>query len=143
MPINRRRVSEDVMSRVSDAIRVLSNDDSLPRTKRQLELISGLSHDAVARAFRQDFSEPDTTHQLNASFDDLVGPLGSRRRSPQEQERNKDKQEIVALKQQIKELNKQLDRYAMALFAQHLMREDDSKTSANTVPLRRRKRRND
>jgi hypothetical protein len=143
MPINRKRVSEEVMDRVSAAIRVLAKDDSLPRTKRQLELISGLSHDAVARAFRQDAAEPDTIHQINASFDDLVAPLGGGRRSPFEQERHNDKQEIVVLKQQIKELNKQLDRYAMALFAQHLMREEGSQTPTNTVPLRGRKMRND
>lgn len=49
-----KQVSESVMERVSVAIDALKIDDTLPRTKRELERLSGLSHATVARAFVQD-----------------------------------------------------------------------------------------
>ena len=50
-------VSVSVMERISTAIDALKIDDTLPRTKRELERLSGLSHATVARAFIQDTRE--------------------------------------------------------------------------------------
>ena len=82
MPAKRKRVSDEVMTRVSTAIDALAADQNAPRTKRQIELLSGLGHDAVARAFRQDAAEPDNQYRLNARLNELIAPLGTGRRSP-------------------------------------------------------------
>lgn len=139
MPANRKRVSEDVMTRVSDAIHTLSSDDGAPRTKRQIELLSGLGHDAVARAFRQDATEPDNPHRLNEKFNHLTGSVGGGRRSPAAEEKFQDRQKIAELKQQNSELNRQLDRYAMTLFAYYL--EDNPGTETDVAVSIRRHRR--
>ncbi|MGG5171251.1 hypothetical protein ACQR35_03595 [Pseudarthrobacter sp. J1738] len=139
MPAKRKRVSDDVLTRVSDAIKVLSVDQNAPRTKRQIEILSGLGHDAVARAFRQDATEPDNPYRLNEKFNHLIGALGSGRRSPAGEEKHQDKQKIAELKQQVSELNRQLDRYAMTLFAYYL--EDNPRTETNgAVSIRRHRR---
>ena len=49
-----KKVSDHVFERVSLALDRLAADPTLRRTKRELERLSGLSHDAVARAFRQE-----------------------------------------------------------------------------------------
>ncbi|MCW2132711.1 hypothetical protein B0G38_001876 [Arthrobacter sp. VKM Ac-2550] len=139
MPAKRKRVSDDVMTRVSGAIEVLSTDRNAPRTKRQIEILSGLGHDAVARAFRQDAHEPDNPYRLNEKFNQLIAPLGTGRRSPAAEEKHQDKQRIAELKQQVGELNRQLDRYAMTLFA-HYLADNPSTESDGAVPMRRQKR---
>lgn len=136
MPANRKRVSDDVMTRVSNAIDMLSSDDRAPRTKRQIEHLSGLGHDAVARAFRQDAAEPETPFRLNQRFSDLITPLSTGRRSPADEEKYHDKQKIAELKQQVAELNRQLDRYAMTLFALHLA-DNPSTETGEAIPIRR------
>ncbi|MEF9468516.1 hypothetical protein M5F49_14595 [Mycobacteroides abscessus] len=50
----RKRVSDAVMQAIADAITTIENSADMPRTKRQIEAITGRSHDAVARAFVQD-----------------------------------------------------------------------------------------
>jgi hypothetical protein len=138
MPAKRKRVSDDVMTRVSIAIDTLAADNEAPRTKRQIENLSGLGHDAVARAFRQDAAEPDTSYRLNEKFNQLIAPLGTGRRSPAAEERFLEKQTIAELKQQVRELNRQLDRYAMTLFALYLA--ENPATEAGAVPIRRHRR---
>lgn len=139
MPANRKRVSDDVMTRVSNAIDMLSSDDRAPRTKRQIELLSGLGHDAVARAFRQDAAEPNTPFRLNQRFNHLIAPLSTGRRSPADEEKYHDKQKIAELKQKVSELNWQLDRYAMTLFALHLA-DNPSTETGEAIPIRRHSR---
>lgn len=136
MPAKRKRVSDDVLTRVSNAIGMLSVDQDAPRTKRQIEILSGLGHDAVARAFRQDALEPDNQYRLNEQFNHLIGPLGTGRRSPAGEEKHQDKQKIAELKQQVTELNRQLDRYAMTLFAIHLTDNPSTETGV-AIPIRR------
>ena len=48
------------MTRVSDAIQMLTADQNAPRTKRQIEILSGLGHDAVARAAGEPVQIPST-----------------------------------------------------------------------------------
>ncbi|TDK23514.1 hypothetical protein E2F48_16115 [Arthrobacter crusticola] len=136
MPASRKRVSDDVMTRVSKAIDALAADQSAPRTKRQIEILSGLGHDAVARAFRQDAAESDNPHRLNEKLNRLIAPLGTSRRSPAAEEKYQDKQKIVELKQQVSELNRQLDRYAMTLFAVYLA-DNPSAEASRAVSIRR------
>jgi hypothetical protein len=142
MPANRKRVSDEVMARVSAAIDALAADASAPRTKRQVEHLSGLSHDAVARAFRQDATEADNPYRLNEKMDQLLAPSGSGRRSPLAEEQHQDKQKIAELKQHVSDLNRQLDRYAMTLFAYHLA-ENATAATGDVVPIRRHKRQRD
>lgn len=142
MPAKRKRVSDEVMGRVSNAIDSLAADQNAPRTKRQVELLSGLSHDAVARAFRQDAAEPDNQYRLSEKLDQLIAPLGTGRRSPVAEEKHQDKQKIAELKQQVGELNRQLDRYAMTLFAHHLAGNPAAETS-DVVSIRRHRRQRD
>lgn len=130
MPAMRKRVSDDVMSRVSNAIDAISVDPEAPRTKRQIEVLSGLGHDAVARAFRQDATESDNPYRLTERFSQLIAPFQAGRRSPAAQEKYQDKQKIAELKQQVGELNRQLDRYAMSLFAVHLEEQPNVETDS-------------
>lgn len=142
MPAKRKRVSDEVMTRVSTAIDALAADQNAPRTKRQIELLSGLGHDAVARAFRQDAAEPDNQYRLNARLNELIAPLGTGRRSPVAEEQHQDKQKIAELKQQVRELNEHLDRYAMTLFAHHLADNPAAETS-DVVSIRRYRKQRD
>lgn len=120
MTVQRKRVSEAVMARVSAAIDSIAADEAAPRTKRQIEHVSRLGHDAVARAFRQDADDQGHPHHLNERLNALITPGGSGRRSPADEQRREDKQKIVELNQQVRDLNRQLDRYAMCLLAQLL-----------------------
>jgi hypothetical protein len=140
MPVQRKRVSDEVMARVASAIVALAADENAPRTKRQIEHISGLSHDVVARAFRQDADEPDNQYRLNERLSELVAPLSSARRSPIAEEQHQDKQKIAELKQQVSELNKELDRYAMTLFAFHLASQPEDTPTGDVIPIRRDRR---
>lgn len=142
MPSQRKQVTDEVMTRVAHALDALASDDAAPRTKRQLEMLSGLSHDAVARAFRQDANEVDSRFRLNEKMNRLTEPLSSARRSPVAEEQYQDKQKIAELKHQVRELNHQLDRYAMSLFAHHIANTAASPaatSSSDVVPIGRRK----
>jgi hypothetical protein len=133
----RKPVSEEVMIRVSEAINRLEADQNAPRTKRQLEVISGLGHDAVARAFRQDASQSAGSHQLTARWAELTDRPGGYR-SPAAHAEHQARQHIAELQQTVRELNTQLDRYAMALFAGHLeqVAHDDQ---GEVIEIRRRR----
>lgn len=70
----RKRVSDAVMQAVADALVTIENDADAPRTKRQIEAITGKSHDAVARAFAQDRHE-NSPYRLNERFKRLTTNL--------------------------------------------------------------------
>lgn len=118
----RKRVTDEVMTAIADAITAIGNDDDAPRTKRQIEAISGKSHDAVARAFAQDRNEGGNPFRLNERFNELTANL-TRGHSLNEAAVRQDRQTIAELRQKNRDLDTQLDRFATALFAQHLDRE--------------------
>ena len=118
----RKRVSDAVMQAVADALVAIENDADAPRTKRQVEAISGKSHDAVARAFAQDRAE-NSPYRLNEGFERLTADL-TRGDSLNEAAVRADRQTIAELRQKNRDLHNQLDRFATALFAQHLDSQD-------------------
>jgi len=114
----RKRVTDEVMQRISDALDRVSDDSTARRTKRELERITGLSHDAVARAFRRDVD--DNSHwNLTARLASLSDPQAGHR-SPQEQHIHELGQKLSQKNAQIAELEASLDRYAVAVLAHHL-----------------------
>jgi predicted nucleic acid-binding Zn-ribbon protein len=114
----RKRVTDTVMQAVADAITAIANDPDVPRTKRQIEAITGRSHDAVARAFAQDRAE-NSAYKLNDRFNDLTANL-TRGDSLYDAAVRSDRQTIAELRQQNRELHQRLDRFATALFARHV-----------------------
>lgn len=112
------RVTDDVMRRVADAITVISHNPETPRTKRAIEAASGLSHDAVARAFRQDRAE-GSPFELNTRFERLVAEHGSRR-APTKQREHEAKDALREAKQRISELEDALSAHAQVIVAQQL-----------------------
>ena len=118
----RKRVTDEVMTAIADAITAMAGDADAPRTKRQIEALSGKSHDAVARAFAQDRNEGGTPFRLNERFNDLTANL-TRGDSLNEATVRQDRQTIAELRQKNRDLHAQLDRFATALFAQHLDRQ--------------------
>ena len=114
----RKRVSDTVMQQVADALVAIENDPDAPRTKRQVEEITGRSHDAVARAFAQDKTE-NSPYRLNERFARLTANL-TRGDSLNEAAVRADRQTIAELRQKNRDLENQLDRFATALFARSL-----------------------
>lgn len=114
----RKRVSDSVMQAIADAITTIENSADMPRTKRQIEAITGRSHDAVARAFVQDRTENSSYH-LNSRFEQLTANL-TRGDSLNTAAVRNDRQTIAELRQKNRDLHNQLDCFATALFAQYL-----------------------
>lgn len=106
------------MQAIADAITTIEENAHMPRTKRQIEAITGRSHDAVARAFVQDRIE-NSPYRLSSRFDQLTASV-IRGDSLNSAAVRKDRQTIAELRQQNRELHEQLDRFATALFARHL-----------------------
>ncbi len=131
-----RRVSAVVLEKISEAIDAMASDPSAPRTKRHLEQHAGLSHDVVARAFRQDASEPDNPYRISEKFAAAVGPSRGGRRSASQQAEH---EELDELKDRVTDLDRQLDRFATTALAYYLdaQRPDLQQT---VVPLRSRRR---
>lgn len=138
-----KRTSKATFQRIVDALVEMERDDDAPRTKREIERRSGLAHDAVARAFRQDADE-DNEFAINSKFNELTKELIVARVSP-----DRDKQIAIArenseLKDRVRHLHAQLDQHAMALFAYHLRDSHASQPSGDTrtdvVPIRGRQR---
>lgn len=126
-----RPVTEAVLDRISVAIDQLAVSEDLPRTKRSLEHLAGLSHDVVARAFRQD-RDGTTAQRLNERFDALTaGKTG--RRSPAAQELHDLRDGYRERGKRIAELESELAALAHVVLAQHLGADTDS----NITPLRR------
>jgi hypothetical protein len=114
----RKRVTDTVMQAVADALVTIENDPDAPRTKRQIEAITGKSHDAVARAFAQDKAE-QSPYRLNERFARLTAKL-TRGDSLNDAAVRADRQTIAELRQKNRDLENQLDRFATALFARPL-----------------------
>ena len=120
-------VSEEVMERISDAIDALRRDESLARTKRELERLSGLSHATVARAFVQDVANAanglaSNKWHLLERFNAVS--LGTGRRTVQGA-RNLDlKAQLSQKNAEIAELRQVVEQYAQALYALQLAKSE-------------------
>lgn len=133
--MRRKRVSDDVMSKIVRAIEEIAADDHAPRTKREIEHRSGLSHDAVARAFRQDSEEANAwaiSEKLAALTDQGAG-----RRSPAQRQKLTLEETIRDLRQRLADSELQQHRYAMALYAFHLVGDHSDSFASQVVPLGR------
>lgn len=124
------------MARIRTAIRTLDDDPSVPRTKRELQRRTGLSHDLVARAFRQDDEDPDRW-QLRQHFEALsAGPV--RRRTPEQATVDKLKGQLETRNAENALLRQQLNGAASMIVALELQLGafgDDT-----VVPIARRRR---
>lgn len=144
----RKRTSDETFKRIVEAIEKMAADDESPRTKREIERLTGYGHDAVARAFRQDANE-DNQFGITAKFTALTAELTASRVSPDRDKQIAIQRENRELKDQVRHLNQMLDAHAMSLFAVHL-RDTHAATSgaptdtdAAVVPIRRRRRDDD
>ncbi|KAA0108880.1 hypothetical protein [Mycolicibacterium sp. P1-5] len=135
----RKRVSDAVMQAIADAITTIENSPDMPRTKRQIEALTGRSHDAVARAFVQDRTE-NSPYRLSSRFARLTANL-TRGDSLNEAAVRNDRQTIAELRQQNRDLHDQLDRFATALFARHLDSEIERPEIELVTRIRRGQRR--
>ncbi|MDZ4236024.1 MAG: hypothetical protein U1C73_20200 [Dietzia sp.] len=134
----RKRVSDAVMQAIADAITTIENSADMPRTKRQIEAITGRSHDAVARAFVHDRTE-NSCYRLNSRFEGLTANL-TRGDSLNDAALRNDRQTIAELRQKNRDLQGQLDRFATALFARHLDTETESTELELVTRIRRGQR---
>lgn len=130
-----RPVTEDVLVRVSAALDAIAQDPELPRTKRSVERVSGLSHDAVARAFRQD-RELGTPQRLNARFAELTDGGGDRR-SPIRQELAELRERHRERGRRIRELEADVAALAQIVLATELS--SSIEEPFTVVPLRHRR----
>lgn len=131
-----KRVSDAVMQAIADAITTVENSPDMPRTKRQIEAITGRSHDAVARAFVQDRTE-NSSYGLNNRFEQLTANL-TRGDSLNAAAVRSDRQAIAELRQKNRDLQDQLDRFATALFARHLDTEMERPEIQRVTRIRRK-----
>lgn len=105
-------VSDDTLRRIHGALDEIARDPSTRRTKREVERISGLSHDTVARAFRQD---SEGRHGIVARHEILTGPRADRRSDHERELADRD-QKIRDQERRLRELHATLDRYATTIF---------------------------
>ena len=113
-----KRVGDDVLQRIAIALDTMADDPNAPKTKREVERRTGLSHDAVARAFRLD-AEQASRWNLTTRFNAL-GERPARRTDPQTQGIKDLEDKLKAKNRRISELEAALDRHAMAVLALHL-----------------------
>jgi hypothetical protein len=135
----RKRVTDEVMQRLSDAIDQMNSNPAARRTKRELARIAGLGHDAVARAFRRDAAD-NSRWNLTTRFAALTDPEAGRR-SPQEQQVHELRHKLRDKNAKIAELEAALDRYAMAVLAHHLELADQSGHGGDVISLGRNRTR--
>jgi hypothetical protein len=112
------RVTDGVMQRVADAIGIISNDPETALTKREIERVSGLSHDAVARAFRQDRTDP-SAFVLNARFEETVEKRRGRR-TEANQLAHDAREDLRAARIRISQLEVEVASYAQVILAQQI-----------------------
>lgn len=107
-------VSVEVFERIVDAIQEISDSETLKRTKRQIENLSGLSHATVARAFAQDLREPND-YAITERFAALQSVLGTRSVA-EDAERTKD-EELEARRTRIKQLEDERAQHLQMIYA--------------------------
>jgi hypothetical protein len=133
-----RRTSDDVMQRIASALTAMAADPQAPRTKREIERRTGLSHDAVARAFRQD-ATGSSPWNLTARLTSL-GERPARRSDPQARQIRDLQAKIKDKNKQITQLQQALDRYATTVLALHLELQQLPSPSSNVVTISRNRR---
>lgn len=144
MPAPRaKRTSKATFQRIVDALAQMKDDEDAPRTKREIERRSGLAHDAVARAFRQDADE-DNEFGINNLFDALTSELTVTRVSPDRDKQIATERQNANLKDEVRHLHEQLDRHAMAMFSYHLRDQHAAQSTdaapTDVIPIRSRQR---
>lgn len=132
-----RPVSTDVLARVSAAIDQMTSKPDLPRTKRTIERLAGLSHDVVARAFRQD-AELGTDQRLNERFTDLTQAHG--RQSPHQVELRAAEQRLAERGTRIADLEHDVAAMAQVILAQHRLLEDGKPDPVVRLDRQRRRK---
>lgn len=130
-----RTVSDDVMERISAALEAMAADPHAPRTKREIERRTGLSHDAVARAFRQDAASSSPWNLTTRLA--RLGERPARRSDPQARQVRDLQAKIRDKNKQITQMEAALDRHAMTVLALHLELQQLSGPSANVVAIAR------
>jgi hypothetical protein len=116
-----RPVSVESLAKISAALEELATRPDLTRTKRTIERLSGLGHDIVARAFRQDL-ETGTEHRLNERLAALTAEDG--RQSPQQLALREAKQKLAKRNATIAGLQRDLAAMAQVVLAQHRLLEE-------------------
>ncbi|MEO5877856.1 MAG: hypothetical protein ABIS86_05100 [Streptosporangiaceae bacterium] len=113
----------------------MAADAAAPRTKTEVERRSGLSHDAVARAFRQNGTQ-ENRWRLALRFAELTNRPA--RYIDPEQAKLKDLGKKLADKtKQTTALKATLDQYAMAVLAQALELSQLPDPDSTVVPIGR------
>ena len=138
-------VSEGVMERVSDAIDALRHDETLSRTKRTLESLSGLSHATVARAFVQDAANAvneleSNKWRLSERF--AAVSLETGRRTVQGARHLDLKAQLCQKNAEISELRQVVEQYAQALYALQLAN-SEKHTGVTEIGVNKSRRRRD
>ena len=105
-------VTDDTVGRIKAALDKMAADPSTKQTKREVERLSGLSHDTVARAFRQDHQG---RHGILARYEALTG-TNLDRRSDHQRDLDERDQRIRHQERRISELHATVDRYASTIF---------------------------
>lgn len=134
---SRRNVSDEVFQRIIQAINRIEVDAELRRTKRQIEQVAGLSHDVVARAFRQDLDNEGVPWQINAKFNALLGEQSSGLSLHQEEVRAL-RRTIADKNKEIAALKRSLDAHAIALYA---FAAAQQQSETDPIPIGRNRRR--
>lgn len=99
------------------ALQQMAGDPTMSRTKVQIEKLTGLGRDAVARAFRQDREQPDRRYLLNEKFDALKEAKPEAGESTAGTE---DTQQVKELRDRNKDLRRVNAAFAQPLFAREL-----------------------
>lgn len=134
-----KQVTPDVFRRIAEAIEAMAIDDKAKRTKREIERRSGLSHDAVDRAFKQDMNA-ETEWYINRRFAELREGRDTRL-SPARRRQVEAEQALADAKEQLMAEKRQNDRYMMALFVMHLdATEQDRNQQGDVIPMGRNRR---
>ncbi|HEY2579460.1 MAG TPA: hypothetical protein VGI74_24385 [Streptosporangiaceae bacterium] len=128
-----RHTSDDVMQRISAALNTMASDPQAPRTKREIERRTQLSHDTIARAFRQDTTMPSPWN-LTARLTSL-GERPARRTDPQTHQIRELQAKIKDKNKQIAQLQTTLDRHAMTVLALHLELQQLPGPNSNVVAI--------
>jgi hypothetical protein len=134
MPKRFTPVSVAALQQISDAIDLVLKDPTLPRTKRQIEKIAGLSHATVARAFVQDAQGVDPSSlKLNARFNSVSSATAGM---------SLERSERLALEARLEERNQEIRRLKMAeaihlqsLYAYYLNSRQQDTEEGKVVPI--------
>ncbi|MGH9077938.1 MAG: hypothetical protein ACRDY0_10885 [Acidimicrobiales bacterium] len=124
-------VTDDTIGRIRAALDMMIVDPSARRTKREVERLSGLSHDTVARAFRQD---RQGRHGIVARYETLTG-ADLDRRSDHRRELDERDQKIRHQERRIRELHATVDRYATTIFVLRRQLEAASHPEVTLTPF--------